>query len=278
MRIAGFGRFAGLVGAYNGLRAYAFRLGKTALKPANLCSDLDEMKNEIRDFEVPDIKIAVTGGGRVTQGAMELLDVAGIKKVSVEDFFNKSGYNIAVYVQLEPEHYVKHKDGLSFNLQHFFDYPDQYENNFERFFSHTDMLISAAYWAPRAPVLFTLEQVKNKDFAIKVIADITCDINGSVPTTKRASTIEEPFYDYNRSTGELAEPFSDDKNISIMAVDNLPCELPKDASIDFGKMLSGNVIPALLGNDPIDMIKKATITLNGNLTENYKYLEDWVNG
>ena len=260
------------------MRAYAFRLGKTALKPANLCSDLDEMKNEIRDFEVPDIKIAVTGGGRVTQGAMELLDVAGIKKVSVEDFFNKSGYNIAVYVQLEPEHYVKHKDGLSFNLQHFFDYPDQYENNFERFFSHTDMLISAAYWAPRAPVLFTLEQVKNKDFAIKVIADITCDINGSVPTTKRASTIEEPFYDYNRSTGELAEPFSDDKNISIMAVDNLPCELPKDASIDFGKMLSGNVIPALLGNDPIDMIKKATITLNGNLTENYKYLEDWVNG
>ena len=278
LRVAGFGRFAGLIGAYNGLRAYALRLGKTGPKPAYLYSDLYEMKNEIRDFEVPNINIAVTGGGRATQGAMELLDVAGVKKISVGDFLNKSGYNVPVYVQLEPEHYVKRKDGLSFDLQHFFDNPDQYENNFERFFSHTDMLISAAYWDPRAPLLFKPEQIKNRDFTISVIADITCDINGSVPTTKRASTIEKPFYDYNRTTGELMEPFSNKENITVMAVDNLPCELPRDASIDFGKMLSDKVIPALLGGDPGEMIKKATITLNGNLTGNFRYLEGWVKG
>jgi saccharopine dehydrogenase (NAD+, L-lysine-forming) len=276
-RVVGFGRFAGLVGTYNGLRAYSFRLGKTAPKPAYLCADLHEMKNEIRNFKVPDIKIAVTGGGRVAGGAMELLDAAEVRKVSVENFLNKSGYHIPVYVQLEPEHYVKRKDGLPFDLQHFFNNPDQYENNFERFLSYTDMLISAAYWDPRAPLLFKTEQVKNMDFSIKVIADITCDINGSVPTTKRASTIEKPFYDYNRSTGELTEPFSNEENITVMAVDNLPCELPKDASVDFGKMLSDKVIPALLGDDPLKMINKATITLKGNLTDNFKYLEDWVN-
>jgi saccharopine dehydrogenase (NAD+, L-lysine-forming) len=278
LRVVGFGRFAGLVGAYNGLRAYAFRLGKTGPKPAYLCEDLYEMKNEIRNFEVPDIKIAVTGGGRVAYGAMELLDVAGVRKVSVEDFLNKSGYNIPVYVQLEPEHYVKRKDGLIFKLQHFFDNPDQYESNFERFISHTDMLISAAYWDPRAPLLFTPEQVKNRNFSIKVIADITCDINGSIPTTKRASTIEKPFYDYNRTSGELTEPFSDEENITVMAVDNLPCELPEDASVDFGQMLSDKVVPALLGDDPGEMIKKATIALRGSITVNFRYLEDWVNG
>jgi saccharopine dehydrogenase (NAD+, L-lysine-forming) len=276
-RVVGFGRFAGLVGAYNGLRAYASRLGKTAPKPAHLCADLHEMKNEIRNFKVPHIKMAVTGGGRVTNGVMELLDAAGVRKVSVEDFLNKSGYNIPVYVQLEPEHYVKRKDGLTFNLQHFFENPDRYESNFERFISHTDMLFSAAYWDPRAPLLFMLKQVKKRNFSIKVIADITCDINGSIPTTKRASTIEKPFYDYNRLTGELTEPFSNEENITVMAVDNLPCELPRDASVDFGKMLSGKVVPALLGDDPWEMINKATITLNGNLTDNFKYLEDWVN-
>jgi saccharopine dehydrogenase (NAD+, L-lysine-forming) len=277
LRVAGFGRFAGLVGAYNGLIAYAFRLEKTAPKPAHLCADLHEMKYEIRNFKVPNIKIAVTGGGRVAGGAMELLDAAKVRKVSVENFLSKSVYNIPVYVQLEPEHYVKRKDGLPFDLQHFFDNPDQYENYFERFFSYTDMLISAAYWDPRAPLLFTTDQVKNMDFSIKVIADITCDINGSVPTTKRASTIEKPFYDYNRLTGELTEPFSNEENITVMAVDNLPCELPKDASVDFGKMISDKVIPALLGDDPLEMINKATITSKGNLTDNFKYLEDWVN-
>jgi saccharopine dehydrogenase (NAD+, L-lysine-forming) len=277
LRVAGFGHFAGLVGAYNGLRAYVLRLGKTAPKPAYLCKDLCEMKNEIRNFKVPGIKIAVTGGGRVANGVMELLNVAGVKKVSVDDFLNKSGYNIPVYAQLEPEHYVKRKDGLIFSLQHFFDNPDQYESNFERFFTHTDMLISAAYWDPRAPLLFNLKQVKKRNFSIKVIADITCDINGSIPTTKRASTIENPFYDYNRVTGELREPFSNKENITVMAVDNLPCELPRDASVDFGKMFSEKVIPALLGDDPLEMIKKATITLNGYLTDNFKYLEDWVN-
>jgi saccharopine dehydrogenase (NAD+, L-lysine-forming) len=284
LRIIGFGRFGGLVGAYSGLRAFALRHGKDAPKPAYLCKDLKDMKNEISNFEVPNIRIAVTGGGRAAHGAMELLNIAGVKKITVEEYLNKTGFDHPVYVQLEPEHYVKRMGGSSFGpghsfeLQHFIDNPEQYENNFERFIPHTDMLISAAHWDPHAPVLFTTGHTKNKDFAIKVIADITCDINGSIPTTKRVSTIEEPFYDYNRSTGKLTEPFSNEKNITVMAVDNLPSALPKDASESFGEMLCGKVIPALLGDDTGEIIRKAAITLNGNLTENFKYLEEWVHG
>jgi saccharopine dehydrogenase (NAD+, L-lysine-forming) len=278
VRILGFGRFGGLVGAYNGLRAFAIRLGNTAPKPAYLYSGLSELKNELKNFVIPVIRIAVTGGGRAAHGAIELLETAGVKKVQVEDFLNKAGFDFPVYAQVEPEYYVKRKDGLSFDLEHFFKNPDQYENNFEKFLPHTDMLISAAYWDPRAPVLFTPEHAKNKDFSIKVIADITCDINGSIPSTKRASTIEKPFYDYDRRTGELAEPFSNENNITVMAVDNLPGELPRDASAEFGVMLSAKVIPDLLSNDPSGLIKKATITKNGELTENFSYLYEWVNG
>ena len=284
VRILGFGRFGGLVGAYNGLRAFSLRLGNNAPKPAYRYSGLNELKNEAGNFGTPAIRIAVTGGGRAAHGAMELLEAAGVKRVQVEDFLNKPGFDFPVYVQLEPEHYVKRKGSSSseqqqsFEEKHFFNNPDQYKNNFERFLPHTDMLISAAFWDPRAPVLFTPEHVKNSDFSIKVIADITCDINGSIPTTRRASTIEKPFYDYDRETGELAKPFSNENNITVMAVDNLPGELPRDASAEFGEMLSAKVIPELLGDEPSGMIEKATITLKGELTENFSYLDEWVNG
>lgn len=274
-RIIGFGRYAGLVGAYNGLRAYAIRLGQKVPKPAHRCSGLDEMIREAQKPKLPAIKIALTGSGRVAQGAMELLNQAGVDKISVDDYLNKTA-NKPVYVQLEPGEYVMRKDGTRFNLEHFFKHPEQYENNFERFLPHTDLLIAAAFWDPKAPVLFTAEQVNQPDFALKVIADISCDINGSVPTTKRPSTIDEPFYDYHKPTGELQTPFSGSDNITVMAVDNLPCELPKDASEYFGEMLSSKIVPALIGDDPEDVIRRATITNEGQLTTNFNYLEEWV--
>ncbi len=284
LRIIGFGRFGGLVGAYSGLRAFALRLGKDAPKPAYMCKDLKDMKHEISGIKVPGARIAVTGGGRAAHGAMETLGAAGVKKVQADDFLNKTGFDHPVYVLLEPEHYVKRMGGSSFGpghsfeLQHFIDNPEQYENNFERFTPHTDMLISAAYWNPQAPVLFTPEHIKNRDFAIKVIADITCDVNGSIPTTKRVSTIEEPYYDYDRSTGELAAPFSGEENITVMAVDNLPSALPKDASESFGEVLCKKIIPLLQLDDPGDIINRATLTSGGKLAGKYKYLEKWVYG
>jgi NAD/NADP transhydrogenase alpha subunit len=153
-----------------------------------------------------------------------------------------------------------------------------YENAFLPFAHSTDLLIAAAYWDPKAPVLFTAEDMKQQDFRISVISDITCDIEGSIPSTKRASTITEPFYDYNPETGELEAPFSSEKNVTVQAVDNLPNELPKDASRDFGRNLIEKVFPWLFGKDSDGIIERASVTKDGKLTERFAYLQNFANG
>ena len=119
--------------------------------------------------------------------------------------------------------------------------------------------------------------MRSPDFRIKVISDITCDIKGSIPSTLRATTIAEPFYGYNPITEQEEVAFTSPKNITVMSVDNLPTELPRDASVDFGENLINRVLPSLLGDDSEGIIQRATITENGKLTERYKYLEGWVN-
>jgi len=219
----------------------------------------------------------LTGGGRVAKGAMETLDNANIERVSAEDFLANT-YEKATYCQIESSVYNKRKGDGEYNQQEFFANPELYEGNFEQYWKTADMLIAGAYWDPKAPVLFTKEDVKDETFNIKVVADITCDIEGSIPTTKRASTIDDPLYDYNTYT-ENAEPaLSSPKNITVMAVDNLPNELPRDASESFGRQLIDNVLPHLLFDDNEDMIKNATITLDGKLTQRYSYLQDFVDG
>jgi saccharopine dehydrogenase (NAD+, L-lysine forming) len=161
---------------------------------------------------------------------------------------------------------------------HFFNHPGMYKNTFLPFARSTDLLIAAAYWDPGAPVLFTAGDMKDPAFRISVISDITCDIDGSVPATKRATTIDDPYYDYNPETGETEPPFSSAKNVTVQAVDNLPCELPKDASLDFGRNLINHVFPALAGEDPDGVIERATITLNGKLTRRFSFLKDFAEG
>ena len=140
------------------------------------------------------------------------------------------------------------------------------------------MLIACAFWGPAAPVLFHREDIIRDDFDIRIIADITCDIEGSIPSTKRSSTIDDPIYDYNPSDNEVEQALTDEGNITVMAVDNLPCELPRDASESFGNELVNNVIPHLLGEDEKGIIQRATITQAGVLTEKYNYLQDYVDG
>lgn len=278
MRIIGFGRFAGLVGAYNGFRAYGLRNRLFDLKPAFLCRNMEEMEEELAGVEIPPIRIAVTGGGRVAGGVCELLDKAGVSQLSVEQYLAGVKADRPVYVQLNPADYNRHHLGLAFDQLHFYNYPVEYTGTFDRFLPCTDILIGAAYWDPRAPVLFTPDDVKRSDFRISVIADITCDIDGSIPTTRRASTIDEPFYDFDPLTGDLRDPFSHPDHITVMAVDNLPCELPRDASVDFGRNLIEKVIPCLTGDDPGEMILRASITKEGSLTDRFSYLQDYVDG
>lgn len=277
-RVIGFGRFAGLVGAYNGFRALGLKHDLFNLKPAHKCEDLKEMLQNLDQLKLPPIKIALTGDGRVAQGVLEILNHMNIMRVSPEAYLKVQEPKQAVYVQLLPSNYVKRSSGEPFDLMHFFNNPMLYENSFHPYAEATDMLIASAYWDPKAPVLFTSGEMKEERFRIGVISDITCDIEGSIPSTKRAATIDDPFYDYNPVTGELEEAFSKRNNVSVQAVDNLPCELPKDASLDFGRTLIEKVFPSLFGEDTDGIVERASITKDGKLTEKFSYLQDFANG
>jgi saccharopine dehydrogenase (NAD+, L-lysine forming) len=273
-RILAFGRFAGVVGAYNAFLFYGKKMNLFNLKRAYECFDMVEMKQELRKVKLPPIKIIMTGGGRVGNGALEILDYLKIKKVDCKELDKKE--NEPVYAHLRSGDYHTSKDGSVFSRGDFFAHPDKYQSTFNKFLNVADILIAGAFWDPKAPRLFTPEDVKRKDFSIKMIADITCDINGSIPTTVKSSTIQEPVYDYNRVTSDLEAPFSNPENITVMAVDNLPGELPRDSSHDFGLQLINNVFRHLLSSDNYGIIERATIAKNGSLTPDFQYLEDYV--
>jgi len=274
-RVVAFGRWAGIVGAYNGLRTYGLKYNKFNLKPANQCFDRNDMYSELAKLNLGNVKIALTGAGRVSKGAEEVLDKAGIRKVSVDSYLTNA-FTEPVYTQIDIQDYNKAIDGSEFDRNLFFSNPEKYEGNFSRFLPQTDLLIAGAYWDPRAPVLFTEDNLKSPDFNVKVIADITCDIKGSVPTTIRPSTVADPIYDINPSDCSELKAFGNKNSISVMAVDNLPCELPRDASNDFGNQLIQNVIPHFLGDDSIGVFRGASITNGKGLSDKYAYLNDWV--
>lgn len=276
-RIVAFGRYAGIVGAYNGIWAYGTRYNLFKLRRAHECFDLEDLKTEYKKAKLPPIKIVVTGGGRVSKGAMEVLDGMGIRRVTPAEILSNY-FDGPVYCQLNTRDYNKPKDGGEFQRGDFYEHPEKYEGDFLKYAKVADLLIAGAYWDPQAPVLFRREDIVKPDFKIRVIADITCDIEGSIPSTKRPCTIDEPIYDYNPTEDKIETPLSDEGNLTVMAVDNLPCELPRNASEDFGRELVNNVLPHLLGDDAEDVIKRATIAENGLLTARYSYLQNYVDG
>ncbi|MGI4736827.1 MAG: NAD(P)-dependent oxidoreductase [Janthinobacterium lividum] len=275
-RIVAFGRYAGIVGAYNGLLTYGRKHGLFDLKPAHLCVDMDDMQEEFFKIKaLPPIKIAVTGSGRVAGGALEVLDKMGLRQVSVHDYLHRD-FRQPVYAQLRSGDYHRRRDGRAWDTAHFHLHPAAYESDFARFLPLTNLLIACAYWHPAAPRLFTEAATQEPDFKINIIADVTCDVDGSIPLTKRSSTIEAPAFDYHPATGQLEAAYARPANITIMAVDNLPCELPRNASRDFGRQLLDHVFPHLLGGDEAGVVARATIAQGGQLQPRYAYLADYV--
>lgn len=274
-RLVAFGRFAGIVGAYNGLLTYGKRYNLFDIRRAYDCFDVNDLKLELRKIRLPNIKIALTGAGRVAKGAMETLDTAGIRKVHPHDFV-RNQFDEPVYVQLSSADYHVRKEGGHFNREEFHKYPERYEGRFVEFTKVTDLLLAGAYWNPKAPMLFTRNDMLDADFKIKVIADITCDIEGSVPSTKRASTIADPWYDYDPFSDSVKPAFSDEKFVTVMAIDNLPCELPRSASEEFGRDLIDRILKPLLVEDTEQIIERATLTKDGKLTPHFSYLQDYV--
>lgn len=275
-RVVAFGRWAGLVGAYNGLWTYGKKSGLYTLKRAHECHDLLELMEELKNVELPPIKIVITGDGKVAKGALEIMEAVGIRRVSTDDFLH-AYYEEPVFTQLAAADYNQRKTDGGFDLQEFYDIPQKYEGCFTPYTEVSDVLIAAAYWDPLAPVLFKASEISNPDFNISVIADITCDIEGSIPTTIRPTTIADPVYDIDREHFEELPAFGKQNSISVMAIDNLPCELPRDASEDFGKQLIEQVIPEFFFSGST-VIRQGTVTENGELTTLFAYLADYVNG
>ena len=276
-RILGFGRYAGIVGAYNAFLAFGIKSNSYNLKPANECHDYKELKQELKKVKLPnDYKIIISGDGRVGKGAEEIIHAIGIYEVSPLDFLT-STRNEPIYTQLSIKEYNKRKDGQLFTKDDFYTNPELFESNFKRFSDIGDMYIACHYWDANAPFVFSREDIKADSFKLKIVADISCDIDGPVASTLRPSTIDEPLYGYDPKT-ESEVDFMNENAIGVMAVDNLPCELPRDASEDFGNELLTKVLPSIIGEDSDTIIERASICENGKLTSYYSYLQNYVDG
>lgn len=274
LRLIGFGRYAGIVGAYNGFRAYGLKYETFTLPKAETLVNQQDLIDELCKITLPNIKIALSGKGKVAHGAKEMLDAMQIKKVSVKAYLNTT-FNEPVYCMIDVLDYNKRKDGQVLNKKDFYEYPENYVSDFMRFAKVTDFFITGHFFGDGAPFLFTRDDAKSKDFNIKLVADISCDIDGPIASTIRASTIADPIYGYNPKT-ESEVDFKDKDAIVVMAVDNLPCELPKDASEGFGTMFLEHVIPAFFNGDKNGILARAKMTENGTLTERYSYLQNYV--
>ncbi len=273
-RLIGFGRYAGLVGAYNGFRLLGQRLGSFNLPKVETLADLVEVKKELDKISIPKIKIILTGSGKVAFGAIEILEHLNIRQVNIEEFLNQT-FNEPVFYNAQVLDYNKRKDGKPADLSEFFADPTPYVSDFMKFARVADMFIAGHFYGDHAPYLFTREDAKHPEFKIKLVADISCDIDGPVASTIRPSTIAEPFYGYDPHSESEADALNSEM-IGVMAVDNLPCELPKDASEGFGEMFSEHVIPAFFNNDKDGILKRSKMTEDGELTKKFSYLKDYV--
>lgn len=277
IRLVAFGHWAGVMGAYNALRAYGRRTNRYVLTPAHDCHDYAEMIAGLKSVTLKPKKILVTGGGRVANGAMSVFQAVGIREVTHEEYLLQE-FNEPVVCRIDPWHYAKRKDGKPFDWNSWTISPMDYESAFLPYTKVTDILVTGHFWDFRSPSFFSKADMHSPNFKISVIADVSCDIPGPIPSTHRATTIAEPYYDYNPKT-EAEEPaFSSCSNITMMTVDNLPGELPRDASTDFGKTLVEKVIPHFLGNDEEGVVMRATIVKNGKLTPRYEYLANYLAG
>ena len=269
-RYLGFGRFAGIVGCYNTLNLCLENLKKQPLARAYRINSYERLISNLKNLYFPYMKILVTGDGRVAKGVIEVLKQTNIKEVSKEKF-KIDNFDNPVFCNLETKDYVESNLNKKFDLNHFIKNPKEYKSCALQYLKVADVFISAHYWDPASPKIFNQNDL-NKLNNLKVVGDITCDVDGSVPTTIRSSTIDKPNFYIDRNT--FKETVGE--GLAIMAVDNLPSELPRDSSKEFGDGIVSEVIPYILNEDD-GRVLNATVTQNGSFLEKYNYLYDYIN-
>ena len=273
-RVLGFGRYAGVVGTYNGLLVYGKKHGLFTLTPAHESKNYADILTQLLRVDLPNMRIVITGGGRVSQGALDLLRAIQIREVTPNQYLHIE-YNEPVFVQLNsPDLYV-HPTLKQWDTKHFYQHHGEYISQFKGYAACTDLLVNGIYWTEDLPRLFETEDTQDPEkFKPTVIADISCDVEGSVPITYKATSIKDPVIGWSRRTLSPCEPYTED-SVDVMAVGNLPNELPKDASEEFGEMLLQLVMPEFM-SEKSRLIEEATITQSGNLSAHFQYLSDFV--
>ena len=272
-RLIGFGYYAGVIGAYNGFRAYGLKKKLFKIPKAIELKYRVEFNQTLKQVKIPNIKILLSGKGRVGSGTKEVLDFLKIKQVSPNDFVDKE-FDEAVYTNIDVLDY-NYSNSIENSISKFYNFPEKFQSTFSKFSSVADIYFAGHYHNPKAPKLITNQDMKENSFNIDVIADISCDIDGPIASTIRPSTIDNPIYGFHKSNSIECD-FLDPDAIAVMAVDNLPCELPRDSSEMFGDMFLKYVIPSFFNHDKEDILKNSKMTSNGKLTPRFKYLSDYV--
>ena len=270
-RYLGFGRFAGIVGCYNTLNLYLKLQKKKLLPRAFEINSYKKIQKLLSKQNFNKLKILQTGNGNVAKGSIEILKHANIKQISLNDYLNKK-YDEAVFCNISLKDHVERIDGKDSSYQDYMLNPQEYKLKVTNYLCSTDMLITGHYWEPKFPKLFSLNQI-NKFRNLKIIGDITCDINGSIPTTTRSTSIAKPYYSFDINS--MKEINLSNKGIAVMAVDNLPSELPREASEEFGHSIMSEVLPYLINKDD-GRIKRATTASKGKLCSSFSYLESFM--
>jgi alanine dehydrogenase len=272
-RILGFGFFAGVVGAHNGMMAFGKRTGAYDLQRVYKQRSFRELIHTYFGLKVPAVKIAVTGSGRVAHGVLEIMNLMGIIEVEPDQFLSRQ-FSYPVFTQLKGAALYEHAQTGRYDREEFHENAQLYRSRFYPYTKVTDILMNGTYWDSNVPRLFEWEHIAAKDFNIQTIADITDDINGSIPCNLGDVTIENPVYGVDKVSRMMTSPYIPG-SVDVMAVGNLPNELPRDASRYFGEQLIKYVLEDLI-KEGSPIIDRATLVKRGNLTEEYSYLKAYA--
>jgi hypothetical protein len=273
-RILGFGKWAGVVGAYNAFLTWGKKTGKFDLPAAYETNDYEKSMQLLAELDLGKTRVVYTGNGRVADGIREVLEGMKIRECSPQEFVSQPPRG-SYFTQLTSWDLYHRKDGGKWDQSHFYKNHNEYCCEFDNFLPYTDILINGMYWEDDLPELFSKKDTKSKDFGIQVIADITCDVEGSVPITMEATDIYNPTFGWSKSQQKQVEAYGEE-TIDVMAVTNLPTEMPKNASTEFGSLFLEHIAPLLISGDKDDILKRARITQDGKLTSEYAYLQSYI--
>ena len=305
-RLIFFGKYAGNAGIVDTLSYLGKRLASQGidnpffkLQQAYRYETLDNIKNEMEGIgqmikekglseDLVPFVVGIAGYGHVSQGVQEVLSSLPVEEISPTDIDKiPADKNKIFKVIFKEKDLVRRNDEGNFELQEYYNYPQFYHSVFSKYLPYLTVLMNTIYWDQRYPRLLTKEDAKNyKKWRLKIIGDISCDVDGAIEITVKDTDPGNPVYLYDPLTGEIVDGYKGE-GLLVMAVSNLPAEIPVDSSVEFSRVLSGflhDIVNSFRGEFPEDFnewkipsfIKRSVIVFRGKLTPDYLYLEDKI--